>query len=96
MIQTVPLYGTVQKRSFSLGEYNISCQIFDDNSLISQENIRVIAWKYIKEETIYHYNKDGNLISSDYKYQNKGDDKFKKRKDSKNVRTYTNELEEHY
>jgi len=49
----------------------------------------------VKEETIYHYDKDGNLISSDYKYQKKGDDKFKKRKDSKNIRTYTNELEEH-
>jgi len=50
----------------------------------------------VKEETIYHYDKDGNLTSSDYKYQNKNDDKFKKRKDSKKIRTYTNELEEHH
>jgi len=50
----------------------------------------------VKEGTIYHYDKDSNLTSSDYKYQNKNDDKFKKRKDSKKIRTYTNELEEHH
>jgi len=50
----------------------------------------------VKEETIYHYDKDGNLTSSDYKYQNKNDNKFKKPKKSKKIRTYTNELEEHY
>jgi len=49
----------------------------------------------VKEETIYHYDKDGNLTSSDYKYQKKDDDKFIKSKDNKKVRTYTNELEEH-
>jgi len=41
------------QRSFSLGEHNISCQIFDNNTLISQENIRVLAWKYIKKKSYY-------------------------------------------
>jgi len=48
----------------------------------------------IKEETIYHYDKDGNLSSTDYKYQREGDDKLKIHKDDKKIITYTNELDD--
>jgi hypothetical protein len=47
----------------------------------------------IREQTIYSYDKNGNRISTDYKYQRDGDDELKKLKKSKIIKTYTNNLD---
>lgn len=47
----------------------------------------------VKEKSTYHYDKNGSLLSSDYKYQREGDNEFKKSKECKIVKSYSNSLE---
>ena len=47
----------------------------------------------VKQKYIYHYDKNGTLLSSDYKYQREGDSEFRESKKSKIVKSYSNSLE---
>ncbi len=47
----------------------------------------------VKQEYTYHYDKNGTLLSSDYKYQREGDSEFRESKKSKIVKSYSNSLE---
>ena len=47
----------------------------------------------IKDKSTYHYDKNGTLLSYDYKYQREGDSEFRESKNSKIVKSYTNSLE---
>ncbi|SFV54785.1 hypothetical protein MNB_SV-12-969 [hydrothermal vent metagenome] len=47
----------------------------------------------VKEEYIYNYDKNGSELAYDYKFQKKGDSEWKKPKEDKVVKTYTNDLE---
>ena len=47
-------FGSKIKKAFPLGEHNLTCETFDENSeIIAKENIAVTAWRYTKEERYY-------------------------------------------
>ena len=58
-------FGRNIKKAFSLGEHNLSCQVFEKGILLANEPINVIAWRYVKEED-YYFDTDINNYSLNY------------------------------